>query len=63
MNQKDIPDHVSWRVRDAWLAIPPCVGSHPYCHVDCPYFNDCNPEEEYDYDDEKWDAWYNSNSK
>jgi hypothetical protein len=44
----DIPNyHVSWRVRDAWLAVPPCnYKENPYCHVDCPYFDQCNPNEE-----------------
>lgn len=23
--EKDIPDKVSWRVVDAWVAIPPCT--------------------------------------
>lgn len=47
---KDIPNyHVSWRVRDAWLVTPPCNFEEPYCHVDCPYFYECNPEY---YDDE-----------
>lgn len=44
--KREVPDHVSWRVRDAWLAIPPCYGDHPYCHVDCPYFYECNPPED-----------------
>ncbi len=39
--------HASWAVIDAWLAIPPCTyKDDPYCHVDCPYFNECNPPEE-----------------
>ena len=51
--ENDIPDKVSWRVVDAWAAIPPCnYSSHPYCHVQCPYFYECNPEE---YDDEECD--------
>lgn len=45
--------HVSWRVRDAWLAIPPCTyQEEPFCHVDCPYFYECNPPEEED--EEPW---------
>lgn len=45
--------HVSWGVRDAWLAIPPCTyKTDPYCHVDCPYFGDCYPPE--DHEDEDW---------
>lgn len=59
MSKNEIPEHVSWRVRDAWLAIPPCWGKQPYCHVDCPYYDSCWPEEEYDEDDEEWDTWYN----
>lgn len=47
--EKDIPDKVSWMVVDAWKAIPPCVGAHPFCHAQCPYYQDCYPE---DYDDE-----------
>lgn len=49
--REDIPEHVSWRVRDAWLAIPPCsYTDKPYCHVDCPYYYECYPpyEEEDD---------------
>lgn len=50
-----IPEHVSWRVVDAWLAIPPCSYSeHPYCHVQCPYHYECYPE---DYDDEDEGLW------
>lgn len=42
----EIPDKVSWRVVDAWLAIPPCnYTDHPYCHVQCPYFYECYPEQ------------------
>lgn len=38
------PEHVSWRVRDAWLVIPPCnYKDRPYCHVDCPYHYECYP--------------------
>lgn len=42
----DIPNyHVSFAVRDAWRAIPPCTyEEHPYCHVDCPNFYECYPE-------------------
>lgn len=43
-NKNYFPDHVSWRVIDAWLALPPCTLSHPYCHCDCPYFYECYPE-------------------
>lgn len=40
-----ISDKVSWRVVDAWLALPPCTYmSEPYCHVQCPYFYECNPD-------------------
>ena len=47
MMENNIPDKVSWRVVDAWVAIPPCdpASSHPYCHVQCPYFYECYPEE------------------
>lgn len=58
INGRDIPDHVDWRVRDAWLCIPPCNYSEPYCHVDCPYFGDCNPPEEEPDDMELWDEYY-----
>ena len=44
--KREIPEHVSWPVIDAWLAIPPCNGEHPFCHFDCPYFYECNPPEE-----------------
>lgn len=41
------PEHVSWGVIDAWLAIPPCTYKEkPYCHVDCPYFADCWPDKD-----------------
>lgn len=40
-----IPEKVSWRVVDAWLALPPCSYNYrPYCHVQCPYFHECYPE-------------------
>mgnify|MGYP006958161601 CR=1 FL=1 len=44
----EIPNyHVSYAVRDAWLAIPPCnYKDNPFCHVDCPYFWECWPEED-----------------
>lgn len=51
---EEMPEHVSWRVRDAWNAIPPCSYAEPFCHVDCPYFYECYPPED-DYDeDEEW---------
>lgn len=51
----EIPEHVSWRVRDAWLAIPPCnYSDSPYCHVDCPYHYECYPELYDDYDEEEY---------
>lgn len=44
---EEIPDKVSWRVVDAWYAIPPCsYTKNPYCHVQCPYFYECYPNEE-----------------
>lgn len=47
----EVPEHVSWRVRDAWLAIPPCsYTTKPYCHVECPYHYECYPEYYDDYD-------------
>ena len=50
----EITEHVSWRVRDAWLAIPPCnYSDSPYCHVDCPYHYECYPELYDDYDGEE----------
>lgn len=50
----EYPDKVSWRVVDAWLALPPCNPwqENPFCHVQCPYFDECYPEE--DYEDEEW---------
>lgn len=49
MTREKKPEHVSWQVRYVWLCMPPCTFSkNPYCHVDCPYFSDCNPEEEGD---------------
>ena len=48
-----IPERVSWRVVDAWTAIPPCnYKVHPYCHVQCPYFYECYPDNEDDLYDE-----------
>ena len=54
-NKKDneLPGKVSWCVVDAWLAIPPCTYTDPYCHVQCPYFYECNPPE--DELDEDWE--------
>ena len=47
----EIHEHVSWRVRDAWLAIPPCnYTTKPYCHVECPYHYECYPEYYDDYE-------------
>lgn len=54
MDINELPEHVSWQVRDAWLAIPPCNYSDPYCHQDCPYHYECNPEL---YDDELEEEW------
>lgn len=55
MNEENkFPEKVSWRVVDAWLAIPPCNDKQTYCHVQCPYFYECYPEEQ-DFDDEEWD--------
>lgn len=51
-NENNLPDKVSWRVVDAWCCIPPCNYEQPYCHVQCPYFYECNPPEE-DYDEEE----------
>lgn len=51
---REIPEKVSWRVVDAWNAIPPCSYNEPYCHVQCPYFYECNPPEEPSEDDERW---------
>lgn len=52
MDNLNIPEHVSYAVRDAWNAVPPCSYSlHPFCHVDCPYHYECFPDF-YDIDDE-----------
>lgn len=56
----EIPERVSWRVVDAWAAIPPCNGTHPYCHVQCPYFYECYPEDCDDVD-EPWDMYEPTN--
>lgn len=48
IENNDLPNKVSWRVVDAWLCIPPCNYEHPYCHVQCPYFYECYPEDEDD---------------
>ena len=55
--KEEIPEHVSWRVRDAWKANPPCWGPGGDCHCDCPYFDDCWPEEEHYEDDEEWEEY------
>lgn len=54
MYKRELPQRVSWRVVDAWLCIPPCNYDEPYCHIQCPYFAECNPpddkdEEDYEY--------------
>lgn len=55
MENNEIPDKVSWRVVDAWNAIPPCTyKTKPYCHKQCPYFYECYPPE-YDETSELWD--------
>jgi hypothetical protein len=47
MSKVDIPDKVSWRVKDAWHAIPPCsYTKKPFCHKNCPYFYKCYEDEE-----------------
>lgn len=51
---KQIPFRVSWDVADAWKANPPCYNSdNPYCHAQCPYFYECNPED-LEEEDEIW---------
>lgn len=44
----DVPQwRASYAVQDAWLCTPPCTyRQNPYCHVDCPYFYECYPDEE-----------------
>lgn len=45
--ENKLPGKVSWRVVDAWVAIPPCSYSeNPFCHVQCPYFYECYPEDD-----------------
>lgn len=55
MNEEnDLPGKVSWRVVDAWACIPPCsYKENPFCHVQCPYFYECNQSEEEDFEDEE----------
>lgn len=53
MSKRELPQEVSWRVVDAWVAIPPCNYEEPYCHVQCPYFYECYPPED-EHEDEKW---------
>lgn len=53
-----ITEKVSWMVVDAWLALPPCTLNTPYCHVQCPYFPECHPDEMEDEDDEAWYEYY-----
>lgn len=47
----EIPDSVTRAVVDAWKVKPPCELSreHSYCHHQCPYFYECNSEDQ-DYD-------------
>lgn len=54
----EIPEKVSSIVVDAWKVKPPCWSSTPYCHVQCPYFDECYPEEREYEDDEQWDEYY-----
>lgn len=63
MRITDIPEHVSWQVQDAWLCIPPCMYTEPYCHIDCPYFSDCNPPEEESDDMELYHEYYSQTNK
>lgn len=46
MKKTKIPKHVSWQVKDAWQVMPPCTLTKPYCHVDCPYYYECNPPDD-----------------
>lgn len=57
--KREIPEHVNWRIQDVRLAILPCTYDEPYCHVDCPYFTECNPDEEVS-DMDKWDEYFNN---
>lgn len=52
MQSRDLPQKVSWRVVDAWVAIPPCNYKEPYCHIQCPYFWECYPDDN-EYEDEE----------
>ena len=52
--KRELPDKVSWQVVDAWLAKPPCEYKEPYCHVQCPYFYECNPKETDEEDEEQY---------
>lgn len=54
MSNGKIPNHkVSWQIVDAWLAIPPCsYKDKPYCHVQCPYFYECYPNENEEIEEE-----------
>lgn len=51
----DIPGRVSCVMVDAWKVVPPCdpAHEHPYCHWQCPYYNECYPNEEED--DIEWE--------
>ena len=47
--------HATWPLIDAWQAIPPCTyKSEPFCHVDCPYFYDCNGYPDNLEEEEQW---------
>lgn len=49
--ENELPGEVSWRVVDAWLAIPPCnYTEKPFCHVQFPYFYECYSDENIDED-------------
>lgn len=54
MDKNKLPEHASWRVRDAWKANPPCMHEESYCHDDCPYINQCFVDY---YDDDVDDEW------
>lgn len=52
MNGPKFPSRPSCAVTDAWKVKPPCEIEEGQCHYMCPYFIDCHPNIEEDYDED-----------
>lgn len=53
----ELPEKAIRRVFDGWLALLPCTSGLIHCHVQCPYFADCYPEQTESEDDEALDEY------